>query len=65
VEEVFWQVWGEVPEVPQKLKRFAVAHLERKGLANTLLSQGGQPPHQVCPQRGVGVLFGRRGDDVL
>jgi hypothetical protein len=65
VEEVFWHVWGEASEVPQVQGRLAVAHLELKKLVDELLSRRGQPPHQLCPERGVGVWFGRRGDDVL
>jgi hypothetical protein len=61
VDEVVWHVWGEAPEVLQKLGWLAVAHLERKELADALRSGGGQPPHQLCPQRGVGVSFRRRG----
>jgi hypothetical protein len=38
VEEVFWHVWDEAPEVPQELGRLAVVHLESKELADTLLS---------------------------
>jgi hypothetical protein len=42
VEEVVWHVWGEVPEVPKKLRRLAFAHLlERKELADVLFSRGG------------------------
>jgi hypothetical protein len=38
-----------------------VVHLlQRKELADALLSQGGQPLHQLDPQREVGVSF-RRG----
>jgi hypothetical protein len=65
VEEVVWHVWNEASEVPQKLGWLAVAHLEREELADALLSRGGPSPHKLGPQRGVGVSFGRRGDDVL
>jgi hypothetical protein len=38
---------------------FLDAHLlQRKELADALLSQGGQPPHQFGLQRGVGVSSG-------
>jgi hypothetical protein len=52
--------------VPEKLGRLAVAHLlERKELADALLSQGEQPPRQLGPQCGVQVSFRWRGDDVF
>jgi hypothetical protein len=61
-DEVVWHVWSEVPEVSEKLGRLAVAYLlELKELKDASLSRGGQPLHQ----RGVGVLFRWRGDDVL
>jgi hypothetical protein len=52
--------------VPQKLGRFTVAHLlEPMELADALLPRGGQPPHELCPQLGVGVLIRRSGDSVF
>jgi hypothetical protein len=65
MEEAIWHVWGESPQVPQKLGRLTFNHLERKELADSLLSRGGQPPQERGPQRGAGVLFGWSGDDVL
>jgi hypothetical protein len=62
VEEIIWHVWGEASEVPQKVGWLEVAHLERKELADVLLSRRGQPPHHLGPQRGVGVS---RSDDIL
>jgi hypothetical protein len=56
---------GEASELPQKLGRLAVPHLECEELADALLSRGGQSLHELGPQCGVGVLFGRGGDNVL
>jgi hypothetical protein len=64
-EEVVWHVWDEASEVPEKLGRLAVVHLEREELADALLSRGVQTRHVLGPQRGVGVSLQRRGDDVL
>jgi hypothetical protein len=52
--------------VPKKLGQLAVVHLlQHKELADALLSQGGQPPHQFGLQHGVGFLFWQRGGDVF
>jgi hypothetical protein len=49
--------------VPQELGWLTVAHLlERKELADALHSRGGQLPHELGPQCGVGVSFGQRGE---
>jgi hypothetical protein len=50
----------------EKMRHLAVAHLlERKELADAFLPLGGAPPHELGPQRGVGVSFRWRGDDIL
>jgi hypothetical protein len=64
-EEVVWHVWYTAPEVPQELRWLMVAHLERKELVDVLLSRGGQPPHELGLQCGVGALLGQGDDDVL
>jgi hypothetical protein len=54
----------QAPEVSEKLRQLEVAHLlECKELADALLSRGGQPPHQLNPQHGIGLSFWQRGDD--
>jgi hypothetical protein len=59
-------VRDETSEVPQELRRLAVAHLlERENPVSALLPQEGPPFQQLGPQLGVWVLLGRRGDDVL
>ena len=51
--------------MPQELQRLTVAHLlDRDELMDALLLQGGQPPHKLGPERGIGVMFGLRSDDV-
>jgi hypothetical protein len=42
-----------------------VGRLECEDLVSALLSGGGQPIQQLGPQLCVGILLGRRGDDVL
>jgi hypothetical protein len=40
-QEVLWEIGGEAPEMPQKLRRLTVAHLlVRDDLASSLLSHG-------------------------
>jgi hypothetical protein len=66
VEEVASHFWGETPEMSEKLRWLAVAHLlERKKLANVLLSPEGEPPHQLGPHGGVKVSLRQRCDDIL
>ena len=66
MEEAVWHVWGEAPEVTEKLGWLAIAHLlESKELADALFYRGGQPPHQLGPQGGVGVSFWQKDNDIL
>jgi hypothetical protein len=56
----------EAPEVPKKLGLLAVPHLlDCKELADMLLCRGGQLSQQFGLQRGVGLSFRWRGDDVF
>jgi hypothetical protein len=70
LDEMLWSrlsgtCGGEAPEMSKKLGGLAVAHvLKRKEVAVALLSRGGQPPHQLHPERGVVVSLQRRGDDI-
>lgn len=64
-QDILGHVGGEGSEMPQELRRFTVTHLlDRDELVDALLLRGGQPPHELGPERGVGIMFGRRGDDV-
>jgi hypothetical protein len=66
VEEVLRHIGCKTPQVSQELGWLTIAHLlGRKQLADALASQWGQPTHQLGPQCGVTVPFGRRDDDVL
>lgn len=66
MEEGVWHIWGEATQVSEKLRRLAIAHLlESKKLEDALFYRRGQPPHQLGPQRGAGVSFWRKDNDIL
>jgi hypothetical protein len=64
-QEIVRQAPDEASEVPQELRRLAIAHLlERKNPVSALLPREEQSFQQLGPQLGVGVLLERRGDYV-